>query len=274
MPPFAIRMAEAPKPEPRPARCWSRVDAAGLCAGDLYIYLGKNPYVTYPRDRRPRDRRHGRGLGPDTAGPADRHARGGRTLHRLRPVLSVPDRQAQLLRQADDHRRASRRRLRRLRRRARSSNLHHRARRAVAPSRRAFAEPVAIGVQACRRGAVTAGDTVLVLGAGPIGLALVEVARARGARVFATDIVDRAASHTAAELGASRYTGRRRTSRRGAAHHRRRRHAGRHRGDRQRRRRWSQTVDLVAAGGRIVIVGLVKKGQGITFRASTSPARR
>ena len=46
-----------------------------------------------------------------------------------------------------------------------------------------FAEPVAIGVQGCRRGEVTADDTVLVLGAGPIGLAIVEVAKARGAKL-------------------------------------------------------------------------------------------
>ena len=127
----------------------------------------------------------------------------------------------------------------------------------------AFAEPVAIGVQGCRRGMVTADDTVLVLGAGPIGLAIVEVARAHGARVYATDIsAERLA--TAADLGATPIAG----------------------GDGLLERvleitngegmpvvmeatgapsAMEQTIDLVAAGGRIVILGLVRKGQGITF---------
>ncbi len=65
---------------------------------------------------------------------------------------------------------------------------------------------MAIGVQGCRRGMVTADDTVLVLGAGPIGLAIVEVARARGAKVYATDIsAERLA--TAADLGATPIAG-------------------------------------------------------------------
>ena len=59
----------------------------------------------------------------------------------------------------------------------------------LTPLQASFAEPVAIGVQACRRGAVSAEDVVLVLGAGPIGLAIIEVARARGATVYVTDIV-------------------------------------------------------------------------------------
>ena len=52
----------------------------------------------------------------------------------------------------------------------------------------AFGKPVAIGVQGCRRGMVTVEDSVLVLGVGPIGLAVVEVARAIGAKVYATDL--------------------------------------------------------------------------------------
>jgi threonine dehydrogenase-like Zn-dependent dehydrogenase len=52
-----------------------------------------------------------------------------------------------------------------------------------------FAEPVAIAVQACRRGYVSTGEYVLVLGCGPIGLAIIEVAKARGARVVATDVL-------------------------------------------------------------------------------------
>ena len=47
-----------------------RVDAAGLCAGDLYIYLGKNPYVSYPRIGGHEIAGHVEALGPDTGGVA------------------------------------------------------------------------------------------------------------------------------------------------------------------------------------------------------------
>jgi L-gulonate 5-dehydrogenase len=53
----------------------------------------------------------------------------------------------------------------------------------------AFAEPMSIGLQAVNRGAIEAADSVLVLGAGPIGLAATMAARARGARVAVSDPV-------------------------------------------------------------------------------------
>jgi L-gulonate 5-dehydrogenase len=127
----------------------------------------------------------------------------------------------------------------------------------------AFAEPVAIGVQGCRRGMVTAADTVLVLGAGPIGLAIVEVARAIGATVYASDLSPERLE-TAAQLGAIPVEGGAGLLDRvlaltngegmpvvmeatGAAP------------------AMESTIELVAAGGRIVILGLVKQGQGVTF---------
>jgi L-iditol 2-dehydrogenase len=53
----------------------------------------------------------------------------------------------------------------------------------------AMAEPVSVGVWACRRAGVQADDRVLVTGAGPIGLLTAQVARAFGARsVTVTDM--------------------------------------------------------------------------------------
>ena len=55
----------------------------------------------------------------------------------------------------------------------------------------AMAEPVSVGVWACRRAGVVAGDRVLVTGAGPIGLLAGQVARAFGAtKVSITDVSD------------------------------------------------------------------------------------
>ena len=55
----------------------------------------------------------------------------------------------------------------------------------------AMAEPVSVGVWACRKAGVVAGDRVLVTGAGPIGLLAGQVARAFGAtQVTITDVSD------------------------------------------------------------------------------------
>jgi L-iditol 2-dehydrogenase len=50
-------------------------------------------------------------------------------------------------------------------------------------------EPLSVGIWACRRAAVTPGTSVLVTGAGPIGIIAAQVARAYGAdRVTVTDV--------------------------------------------------------------------------------------
>lgn len=53
----------------------------------------------------------------------------------------------------------------------------------------ALMEPLSVGIWACWKGEVTAGDNVLVTGAGPIGLLAMQVARALGAaEVTVTDV--------------------------------------------------------------------------------------
>ncbi len=55
----------------------------------------------------------------------------------------------------------------------------------------AFVEPVSVGIQACRRAGLRAGDTFAVLGAGPIGLVTMAVAHAFGAAEgYAVDLLD------------------------------------------------------------------------------------
>lgn len=55
------------------------------------------------------------------------------------------------------------------------------------PLTAAFVEPVSIAVQAVRRARIVAGESVVVLGAGPIGQAILLVASERGARVLLVD---------------------------------------------------------------------------------------
>jgi len=52
----------------------------------------------------------------------------------------------------------------------------------------ALVEPLAIGAHGVRRAAVKEGEFVLVVGAGPIGLGIMEFARIEGAQVIALDI--------------------------------------------------------------------------------------
>jgi len=52
----------------------------------------------------------------------------------------------------------------------------------------AMLEPLAIGAHAVRRSGLIAGETALVIGAGPIGLGTMAMAKARGARVIAMDL--------------------------------------------------------------------------------------
>lgn len=55
----------------------------------------------------------------------------------------------------------------------------------------ALLEPLSVGVHACRKAGVSLGSKVLVLGAGPIGLVTILVAKAMGAsKIVATDILD------------------------------------------------------------------------------------
>src|SRR5262245_1723980 len=46
--PKQMHVGDWKTPVPGPNEVLVSVKAAGLCAGDMYIYQGKNPYATYP----------------------------------------------------------------------------------------------------------------------------------------------------------------------------------------------------------------------------------
>ncbi len=54
----------------------------------------------------------------------------------------------------------------------------------------ATVEPFSIGAQVAHRGRLTGDDTVLICGAGPIGLIILQVAKMKGAKVAILDIVE------------------------------------------------------------------------------------
>ncbi|MGZ6640566.1 MAG: NAD(P)-dependent alcohol dehydrogenase [Solirubrobacteraceae bacterium] len=68
----------------------------------------------------------------------------------------------------------------------------------------ALMEPLSVGIWACRKAGVTAGDRVLVTGAGPIGLLVMQVAKAFGATDVAISDVNEQRLAFAERLGATR----------------------------------------------------------------------
>lgn len=68
----------------------------------------------------------------------------------------------------------------------------------------ALLEPVSVAVWACRKASVTAGDHVLVTGAGPVGLITLQVATAFGASQVTVTDVNPARLGVARSLGATR----------------------------------------------------------------------
>jgi L-iditol 2-dehydrogenase len=68
----------------------------------------------------------------------------------------------------------------------------------------ALIEPLSVAVWACDKAQLTAGSAVLVAGAGPIGLVMVQVARARGATEIVVTDVSTARLAAAQAFGATR----------------------------------------------------------------------
>lgn len=67
----------------------------------------------------------------------------------------------------------------------------------------ALVEPYSIGAEANGRANTSEGDMVVVMGSGPIGIAAMQVAKARGAKVLMTDLVDERLER-ALEMGADK----------------------------------------------------------------------
>jgi alcohol dehydrogenase len=184
--PRQFRLVDVPEPAaPAAGEAVVRVRAVGICGTDYGGYLGKMPFFSYPRipghelgvevvavgpgvtNVRPGDRccvepyincqecfscRRGLSNCCERHQTLGVHCDGG-----LRPLFTVP---------------------------ARKLHLSPR----LTPAQNALVETLAIGCHAVDRSAAAAGETVLVIGAGPIGLSVVEFARLAGARVIVMDV--------------------------------------------------------------------------------------
>lgn len=260
--PHRMRVGEWATPRVGAGEVLVEVGATGICAGDMYIYKGINPYAEYPVIGGHEIAGIVEAVGEGVTGivPGDRvvvepfigcgHCYpcriGKQNCCANLQIIGVhrPGGFAEKVV-------------------APAGNIHHIPEQ-LSLAFASFAEPVAIGVQACRRGEV-GKEYVLILGCGPIGLALIEVAKARGAHVVATDVLEDRLE-MARTLGAETLQSDEQllpdvlaqTNGEGAPV------VIEATGN---LKAMESTVDLVASGGRIVIVGLGKRGQTVQMPA-------
>jgi L-gulonate 5-dehydrogenase len=178
-------VVEAPDPTPAEGEAVVRIERVGLCGSDYHLFLGDHPYARFPQtqghelagvvevlgDGYEGPARIGERVAVEPLVPCTRCFACRRGRYNCCPSLQVlgahipgglADRIA-----------------------VRSSSLYPVG--DLDADLAALCEPVSIGLQAIERAGVTAGDTVAVLGAGPIGLAVALAATDRGADVLVAD---------------------------------------------------------------------------------------
>lgn len=201
--PFSVRIAEVPTPKVTHADdVLIKVLYGGICGSDIGIYAGTNSLATYPRI-----------IG---------HEFGGRVVEIGPGVTNVKVGDVVAIDpvRACGHCYACRHGRHNVCSTVEVTGVHRDggfSEYALAPAYAAYkidaekiplsylslVEPYSIGVQVNHRGEITADDKVLVMGSGPIGVCVMQVAKARGAQVMMTDLVD-ARLQRALAMGADR----------------------------------------------------------------------
>jgi 2-desacetyl-2-hydroxyethyl bacteriochlorophyllide A dehydrogenase len=196
--PDTLSVIERPEPKPAAGEALLRVRRVGVCGTDYHILGGRQPYLNYPRVM-------GHELGAEVV-----EAPAGSALTPGMTVVVVPYLSCGTCR-------ACRRGLTNCCRRISVLGVHQDGGMAeylavpvpnVIPApnlsldQAAMVEFLAIGAHGVRRAAITAEDSVLVVGAGPIGMAALIFARARGAAVTVMDLRADRLDFSRTELGA------------------------------------------------------------------------
>lgn len=186
--PGRFEFVDIPRPRPGTGEVVVRVHAVSICGSDLGAFLGRHPRIVPPAILGHEFAGVVEEVGPDV--PSDTAGmrvavhptigcrtcryclRGNENICPSYRVIgeddTLPGAMAGRVRVAADH--------------------LHAIPDAVTFDEAALVQPLGIGLHAVRdRGRVTAGETVLVVGAGPIGLAILIAARQVGARVLISD---------------------------------------------------------------------------------------
>jgi 2-desacetyl-2-hydroxyethyl bacteriochlorophyllide A dehydrogenase len=176
---------EADTPRPRSGEALVRVHRVGVCGTDLHAFAGRQPFFTYPRIL-------GHELGVEVleVPPGDHDVRPGARCA-VEPYLSCGTCHAcrlgkpnccETLQVLGVHTDGGMRGLIAVP----IERLYKSAR--LSLDQLALVETLGIGAHAVRRSGLREGENVLVVGAGPIGLSVVQFARAAGGRVRVLDV--------------------------------------------------------------------------------------
>ncbi len=183
--PDQLVMREAAEPQLAEGQAIVRIRRIGICGTDLHAYKGNQPFFTYPRV-----------LGHELAGeveavhPSVTEVRAG---DRVSVIPYMECGQCIACRSGKTNCCTHMQVLGVHRDGGMSERIAVPASHLVVVNQltldqAAMLEPLSIGAHAVRRSRLQAGDTVLVIGAGPIGLGVMALAKHRGARVIAMDI--------------------------------------------------------------------------------------
>ncbi len=186
--PFEIAIEEVPTPVPKPDELLIQVKASAICGSDTKAYEGKHPLIRPPII-----------LGHEFSGvivEKGSQVDGFRVGERVVVEPSFVCGQCFFCQRMDfslcDH-------LKQLGHQLPGSFAEYTVAKArftyllpngIPFEKGALTQPLAIGIHAVRRAAIQRGQTVLILGTGTIGLLLLQLALRKGARVFASDVVD------------------------------------------------------------------------------------
>ena len=188
--PRSLRVADVPGPRiSHPEDVLVRVSYGSICGSDVGIYTGANTIVTYPRIIG-----HEFGGIVEAVGSAVEALKPGDAVA-VDPVISCG--RCRACRSGRPNVCAGVE-VRGVHRNggfaeyavAPEASAHRIDLQRVPPEAVALVEPYSIGVEVAHRGRIGAGDRVLVLGAGPIGLTVMQVAKLKGANVMIADLMD------------------------------------------------------------------------------------
>jgi L-gulonate 5-dehydrogenase len=185
--PRQLSMIEVNEPQPAPGEVLLQVRAVGICGSDHHIYLGHHPYAKLPMVQGHEFCASILRYGPDCN---ETLPEGSQVV--IEPLLRCGTCYAckkgrynccESLAIFGVHRPGA------FQERVVVPEYLMHACADVAPQVATFAEPLSIAVQAVKRGRIEADDIVLILGAGPIGLATVLACKDIGARVVISDVM-------------------------------------------------------------------------------------
>jgi len=187
--PKKLSVQEAPIPTPRPSEVLIRVKACGICGSDVSAYLGKHPFVKYPVVQ-----------GHEFSGEIVDLGESVEHLKKGDRVVVEPSLTCGSCYHCKTGRYNICNELRVLGFQADGAMAEYIAANAEKSYRippemsfedAALVEPAAVALHAVRGSSLRIGDSVLILGAGPIGLMLLQCCKAAGASsAIVTDMID------------------------------------------------------------------------------------